>query len=194
MIGKKPKVGDRVVFVNEVGGGIVLSATRAGFLLVRGDNGFELEYPLKALAAVTKMERARLASISDHQASLLAANDVMEEKRRKRQGTRPGKTPKRAEDNGIAEVDLHLHELVDDERTLSHGEKMEFQLRYFERSLENAIKNGKRKLIVIHGVGEGKLREEVRRLLQFYESVQFHDADMRRYGAGATEVVILRNR
>lgn len=194
MIGKKPKVGDRVVFVNEVGGGIVLSATRAGFLLVRGDNGFELEYPLKALAAVTKMERTRLANISDHQASLLAANDVMEEKRQKRQGTRPGKTPKRAEDNGIAEVDLHLHELVDDERTLSHGEKMEFQLRFFERSLESAIKNGKRKLIVIHGVGEGKLREEVRRLLQYYESVQFHDADMRRYGAGATEVVILRNR
>lgn len=193
MVGKKPQVGDRVVFVNEVGGGIVLSATRKGFLLVRSDDGFELEYPLPALVAVTREERALLSLISDHQASMRAANDVLEEKSRRRSGPRPGKTPKRPEDNGVAEVDLHLHELIEDQRSLSHGEKLEFQVRYFERSLESAIRDGKRKLIVIHGIGEGKLREEVRRLLQFYDNVQFHDADMRRYGSGATEVIILRN-
>ncbi|HQZ43412.1 MAG TPA: Smr/MutS family protein, partial [Flavobacteriales bacterium] len=65
---------------------------------------------------------------------------------------------------------------------------------YFERALEGAIRDGKRKLIVIHGVGEGILREEVRRMLQFYEGVRFHDADMRQYGSGATEVEILRHR
>lgn len=194
MIRNKPLPGDRVVFVNEVGGGIVLRISRPGFALVRGDDGFELEHALKGLVAVTKEERSLLARITDHQAGMLAANDVLEEKRRKRAGVRPGKTPKRPEDNGIAEVDLHLHELIDDERRLSDGEKLEYQVRYFERSLESAIRNGKRKLIVIHGVGEGVLREEVRRLLQFYDNVQFHDADMRRYGSGATEVVILRHR
>ena len=60
--------------------------------------------------------------------------------------------------------------------------------------MESAIRNGKRKLIVIHGVGEGVLREEVRRMLQYYDTVQFHDADMRRYGVGATEVIIHRTR
>lgn len=126
---------------------------------------------------------------------MVAADDVLAERRKARRSVvRPGKTPKRPEDNSVAEVDLHLHELVEDERTLSDGEKLEFQLRYFERALESAIRNGKRKLIVIHGVGEGVLREEVRRILQFYENVQFHDADMRRYGSGATEVIILRHR
>ena len=62
------------------------------------------------------------------------------------------------------------------------------------RGLEAAIRDGKRKLIVIHGVGEGVLREEVRRTLQYYQGVQFHDADMRRYGVGATEVLIHRHR
>jgi DNA-nicking Smr family endonuclease len=62
------------------------------------------------------------------------------------------------------------------------------------RALYGAIRDGKRKLIVIHGVGEGILREEVRRMLQYYDGVQFHDADMRRYGTGATEVLILRHR
>ena len=58
--------------------------------------------------------------------------------------------------------------------------------------MEAAIRDGKKKLIVIHGVGEGVLREEVRKMLQFYENVRFHDADMRKYGVGATEVQILR--
>jgi hypothetical protein len=194
MIRNKPLTGDRVAFVNEVGGGVVVRITRPGFVLVRGDDGFELEHPMKHVVAISRDERDRLALISDHQAGMVAANDALEEKRRKRMGVRPGKTPKRPEDNSVAEVDLHLHELIDDERQLSDGEKLEFQVRYFERALESAIRNGKRKLIVIHGVGEGVLREEVRRLLQFYDNVQFHDADLRRYGSGATEVLILRHR
>ena len=94
----------------------------------------------------------------------------------------------------MAEVDLHLHELVEDETRLSDEEKLSYQLAYFERALEAAIRDGKRKLIVIHGVGEGVLREEVRRILQYYDTVQFHDADPRRYGSGATEVIIHRRR
>jgi hypothetical protein len=194
MIRNNAKPGDRVVFVNEVGGGLVLRSTRPGHFLVRSDAGFELEMSGLSIVAVSGEERSRLARVSDHQAGMVAANDKLEEKRKRGSAPRPGKTPKRPEDNGIAEVDLHLHELVDDERQLSDGEKLEFQVRYFERALESAIRNGKRKLIVIHGVGEGVLREEVRRVLQFYDGVQFHDADMRRYGSGATEVLILRHR
>jgi dsDNA-specific endonuclease/ATPase MutS2 len=161
---------------------------------VRTDEGFELDRAEHGLVLVNSELRTRLSQVSDHQAKLIAANDTLEEKRKKQKGARPGKTPKKAEDNSVAEVDLHLHELVDDERNLSDGEKLEFQLRYFERALEGAIRDGKRKLIVIHGVGEGVLREEVRRMLQYYDTVQFQDADMRRFGAGATEVIIHRTR
>lgn len=192
---KPPQPGERVVLLDEVGGGVVLRLGRPGHLWVRTDEGFELELPKRALVAAPQERALRLARISDHQAGMVAANDALADRRKARRGVvRPGKTPKRQEDNSVAEVDLHLHELVEDERMLSDGEKLEFQLRYFERALESAIRNGKRKLIVIHGVGEGILREEVRRLLQFYQNVQFHDADMRRYGSGATEVIILRHR
>jgi dsDNA-specific endonuclease/ATPase MutS2 len=106
---------------------------------------------------------------------------------------RPGKTPKRPENNSFEEVDLHLNSLLENDLRMSDGEKLEYQLRFFERTLEAAIRDGKRKLIVIHGVGEGRLREEVRKILRFYEGVRFHDADMQRYGSGATEVEILRH-
>jgi hypothetical protein len=187
--------GDRITFLDEVGGGVVLEILGAGIVRVRTDDGFELDRSTKGLVRADRERELALVRLSDHQASLIAANDVLEEKRRKKgQLVRPGKTPKKPDDKGIAEVDLHLHELVEDETRLSDGEKLEFQLRYFERALESAIRNGKRKLIVIHGVGEGVLREEVRRILQYYDGVQFHDADMRRYGVGATEVIILRHR
>jgi hypothetical protein len=187
--------GDRVSFLDEVGGGVVLQLLGSQVVRVRTDEGFVLDRSVRELVRSDREVLSALGRISDHQAGLIAANDVLEEKRRRNVAqVRPGKTPRKPEDQGVAEVDLHLHELVEDERTLSDGEKLEFQLRYFERALESAIRNGKRKLIVIHGVGEGVLREEVRRILQYYDGVQFHDADMRRYGTGATEVLILRHR
>ena len=148
---------------------------------------------MKGLVRVERDRQGLHYKVTDHQAGMVAANDVMEEKRKKRTPVRPGKTPPKPEDNGVAEVDLHLHELVEDETVLSDDEKLSYQLAFFERRLEAAIRDGKRKLIVIHGIGEGVLREEVRRRLQYYDGVRFHDADMARYGAGATEVLILRH-
>ncbi len=182
-----------MVFVDDVGGGWVLRAGRPGHVVIRTDDGFELEHPERRLVRVQEEARQAHLRVSDHQAGMVRANDELAERKRPR-AVRPGKTPKRAEDNSVAEVDLHLHEIVEDERRFSDGEKLEYQMRFFERALESAIRNGKRKLIVIHGVGEGVLREEVRKMLQYYEGVQFHDADMRRYGSGATEVIILRHR
>jgi hypothetical protein len=95
---------------------------------------------------------------------MVAANDVMEEKRREAsRATRPGKTPKRPEDNSVAEVDLHLHELVEDETRLSQGEKLKYQLAYFERSLGSRDPRWQTQVDRDPRCGEGVLREEVRK-------------------------------
>lgn len=193
----KIRPGDRFIFLDEEGGGTVLELLSHNRARVRTNAGFTLEYPLSALVPVDQKPDQKHYSVSDHQALLIAANDKLEEEKRRSQrkgaALRTGKTAPKPEDKSVAEVDLHLHELVEDETVLSHDEKLRYQLAYFERALEAAIRDGKRKLIVIHGVGEGILREEVRRTLQYYESVRFMDADPRRYGSGATEVTILRH-
>lgn len=189
--------GGRFIFLDEPGGGTVVELLGHDRAKVRTNDGFELVYPLSALVPVVGSADRNRYIVSDHHAQLIAANDKLEEEKRrlKRKGAslRVGKTAARPEDNSVAEVDLHLHELVEDETALSQDEKLRYQIAYFERSLEGAIRNGKRKLIVIHGVGEGILREEVRKTLQYYEGVRFEDADPRRYGSGATEVTILRH-
>ena len=189
-----PRPGDQVAFLDDVGGGVVLRNSRPGHVVVRTDDGFEMELAVKALVPRVQDDAGNPYRVSDHQAGMVAANDLLGHRKTKRSDPRPGKTPKKPDDQGVAEVDLHLHEIVDDETRLSEGERLEFQVRYFERALEAAIRDGKRKLIVVHGVGEGILREEVRKILRFYPGVQFHDADMRRYGSGAAEVLIMRHR
>jgi DNA-nicking Smr family endonuclease len=127
----------------------------------------------------------------------VASNDRLQERidRDKGRGANVvnGGRVAKQEDPYVMEIDLHLHELVDDERHLDHDEKLRYQINYFERMLNTAIREHKRKLIVIHGIGEGVLREEVRKTLQYYDGVRFDDADPRRYGYGATEVTILRH-
>ena len=43
-------------------------------------------------------------------------------------------------------------------------------------------------MIVIHGVGDGILKSEVRKILSKYEHLHFFDAPYREYGFGATQI------
>ena len=190
---KRPIVGDKVSFLNEVGGGVVLQVLDGGRVNVRTEDGFELVYPIKEIVVQGSEQHYQ---VSDHHAQLQAADDRMADRIERDKGrgasvNNGGKAPKPVEDHTVMEVDLHLHKLVEDESVLSDGEKLRFQLEFFERRLNTAIRERKKRVIVIHGVGEGVLREEVRKALQFYEGVRFDDADPRRYGHGATAIEIL---
>ena len=54
MAAAKLQVGDRVSFVDEVGGGVVLRNGRPGHVVVRTDDGFELERTLRGLVRVVE--------------------------------------------------------------------------------------------------------------------------------------------
>jgi hypothetical protein len=59
------------------------------------------------------------------------------------------------------EIDLHIEELVDSHSGLTNHEILSIQLERFEKELQYCISNGIKKLIVIHGVGNGKLKSEI---------------------------------
>jgi dsDNA-specific endonuclease/ATPase MutS2 len=187
--------GDEVSFLDEEGRGRVLRMAGKDRAVVRTQEGFELEYPLKVLV---KRATDHVYPVSEHQARLVASNDRLLEQvdRNKGRGAslvNGGRVVRRVEDPSLMEVDLHLEKLIDNKAGLSDGEKLTYQLDYFERMLNTAIRERKRRLVVIHGVGEGVLREEVRKVLQFYEGCRFDDADPRRYGGGATVIDIVHH-
>jgi len=97
-------------------------------------------------------------------------------------------------DKKVAEVDLHIDELLDSIEGMTNNELLMFQVNYFIKMLESAIVNKYFKIIFIHGVGNGKLKEEVRKVLkESYPFLKVYDASMAKYGVGATEVQISVN-
>ena len=100
---------------------------------------------------------------------------------------------KRTVSPDLVEIDLHIHELLEDTTGLKHHEMLEVQMGRFRNELETAIANGTRRIVFIHGVGNGTLKQELRQeLTSKYKKYYFQDASFKEYGYGAT-MVILRN-
>jgi hypothetical protein len=87
------------------------------------------------------------------------------------------------------EIDLHIEELIDNYGGMSNAEIIQVQLRHFQKALDKAINEHYRSLTVIHGVGNGRLKQEVRNIL-ISMNLRFHDGSYSKYGFGATEVII----
>lgn len=88
------------------------------------------------------------------------------------------------------EIDLHIEELLDNYSGMSNAEIILIQLKHFQKTLDKAINGHYRKLVVIHGVGNGRLKQEVRTILSSYNNLRFYDGSYSKYGFGATEVII----
>ncbi len=86
-------------------------------------------------------------------------------------------------------VDLHIEKLSDDWKHLSNFEILTIQLKTFEKYFYLATVHCQPNLIVIHGVGSGKLKDEIHEILKTKTEVktfvnQYHP----NFGYGATEI------
>jgi hypothetical protein len=89
----------------------------------------------------------------------------------------------------VQEIDLHIEQLVSDTKGLTNFDMLTIQLDAFELALDNAIRTRQQSLVVIHGVGKGRLKEEIHNLLKSVAEVEFFQHDWNpRYGYGATEI------
>ena len=87
------------------------------------------------------------------------------------------------------EIDLHIEALLEDFSAMDPQQIINYQLSECKRSIEWGMNNGAKKLIVIHGVGNGVLREKVRAVLKQYPDLSYSEASILKYGSGATEVL-----
>ena len=86
-------------------------------------------------------------------------------------------------------IDLHIEKIMDQHSHLSNAEILQFQLEEFEKWLELAQLNNLPSMVIIHGVGKGKLKAEIHDLLKVKKGVkQFINQYSDFYGYGATEV------
>ncbi|TAL56312.1 MAG: hypothetical protein EPN85_15150 [Bacteroidetes bacterium] len=173
----KFKIGDKVSFLNEEGSGVISNILTDFRVSVLNEGGFEISYLTNQLVPYADRSSYKIDSI-------LAKKwmDQKEEKEIK---------PPKLEPEETWEIDLHLHELIDSYQQKSDHEKLIFQLSYFKKCMNTAIMYQVKKVIFIHGVGKGTLKQEILHALKDYERIRQYDAPFKKYGHGALVVEIL---
>ncbi|MBL0340486.1 MAG: Smr/MutS family protein [Bacteroidetes bacterium] len=89
------------------------------------------------------------------------------------------------------EVDLHIEELKKDLAGLSNADMIQIQLAHFHKEMNAAMKQHFKRIVFIHGVGNGRLKQAIRDELRQYPGIAFRDAAQTKYGHGATEVIFV---
>ena len=170
------KIGDRVELLDEPLRGVVANITPTAITITLED-GFEMEVEPAQLVKIDSD-----IQVTNYEAALSRSNKDSPSKKR-------AVVKKRKDRSGPAlEVDLHIEKLVPSTKGLDPYGILDLQIETAKRQIDFAIRKRIQKIVFIHGVGDGVLKEELRFLLKKYDNLTFDDADYRKYGLGATEV------
>ncbi|SHH49211.1 Smr/MutS family protein [Winogradskyella jejuensis] len=180
------KKGDKVETIDDAIRGTVTKVD-GDTVFVEGEDGFEFEFSKNELIKLNPEESINLGSFSYQSISEIAKEKEGVPKRK----ISTGKPKKRHRPTFV--VDLHIHQLTDSTKGMTNFDMLNLQLDTARGQLEFAIRERMPKMVFIHGVGEGVLKQELHTVLRRYNNVTFYDADYREFGLGATEVKIFQN-
>jgi dsDNA-specific endonuclease/ATPase MutS2 len=171
------KKGDEVVYISDTGGGEVLSVNDDGTVLILDDHGFETLVLRNEIMLRDQLGINEEVLFSDQIRLKSADQETLAVK------------PKKELPSNLIEIDLHIHEITEEAIETAGTRLIDVQMNYFINELEKARRKGVRQIIVIHGVGQGKLKSEVRKYLS-HLGYAYEDANLLKYGTGATEVFL----
>lgn len=175
------KVGDKVEAIDDVIRGVV-SEVNGTAITVETEDDFSMVFEAKELVVITGS-----ITVSNYEVAQVKKEKELPKRRK------PAVTKPKERNLPKMEVDLHINQLVKKTKGLGNYEMLNLQLDTAKRQLEFAMSKRIQKVVFIHGVGEGVLKEELRYLFNKYDNVKHYDADYQKYGLGATEVYIYQN-
>jgi hypothetical protein len=214
------KIGDKVRFLNEVGGGIVKGFGDKDTVWVEDADGFDIPMLTKDCIVIEtdnyNMKPRFSANVTPKVEEPILTYDVVEDDvpvkqvvvsaeairmallERKGDTGQPKSQPPKSQPveklsnrNGIIEVDLHINALLDDISGMDRCEILNYQLDTFRRMLEQYKEKRGQRIIFIHGKGDGVLRKAIlNELKRKYGNYSHQDASFQEYGFGATMVTI----
>lgn len=176
------QIGERVTFLNEQGQGTVKGFKSSAIVIVEDDFGFERDFPIQELVKIHSQDFQLGNPIPPKNEPTKRRNSSINEREELLSGT--------AMSSKYWEIDLHIEELIESHRGMTNAEILKHQMTEFKAFYNKALRHRISKLIVIHGVGEGVLKDEIRLFLARKEHIEFFDASYQEYGKGATEIRI----
>ncbi len=93
--------------------------------------------------------------------------------------------------NGDYVFDLHIDSLLDSTAGMDRRDILQYQIDKFQDVMKENIKHRERRIVFIHGKGDGVLRSELIKVLQKkFPKCRYRDASFSEYSYGATLVTI----
>ena len=174
------KIGEKIGFLFEKGGGTIIKIEGPTLIKVLDDTGFERPMLINEIVKIHSVDYKLdnfNKDVNDDE-SLSTSNFIA--LKENLNGNKKSST--------VWEIDLHIEELLESHIGLSNTEILIKQMTEFRSFFRKAQEKSIGKLIVIHGVGEGVLKNEIRSFLSKKDNVEFFDASFMEYGKGATEI------
>lgn len=115
---------------------------------------------------------------------------IMDKKRADTVSQQPTQ-PKLKKGSDILEVDLHASSLLETTAGMNNFDILNYQLDIVRKTLDEHLKEKGKRIVFIHGKGEGVLRNAIsQELRRKYPRCISQDASFQKYGFGATMVII----
>lgn len=176
------KIGDRVSLLNETTKGVIIKIKNT-IITIRSDDGFEYQCHINEITKTGNLDPYLKYSID---------NEFLKKDNKGNRNKNLGVKSTRHKKKPPLEVDLHIHQLIKSNKGMSNYEMMNLQLNTAKKQLELAIEKKIQKIVFIHGVGDGVLKNELHFLLKKFP-VEIMEASFQKYGQGATEIYIYQN-
>lgn len=166
------EVGEKVTILNEAGT-FVFVRFKNSLAVIEDEFGFEREIDASFLV--------KRRSIPGNTAKIKEEDFIVRNERKETKSELP-------------EIDLHIENLLMNASGMSAHEKFTYQINAFKRFTNEMLRQRKTKFRVIHGIGEGKLKSELRLLLLNKSGFQMHDDNVvnGKIGASLIEVQITK--
>ena len=177
------KIGDNVAVLDDTIKGIV-SAIELNSITIETLDGFPMVYDVSELVLISD-NQADYSKYIDIKYDALIEKESSSIKKKSKKSLKTGTSPP-------LEVDLHIHQLTNTTRGMTNHDMLTLQVDTAKRQLEFAIRKRIQRVVFIHGIGEGVLRNELEYLFGRYP-VEVRQASFQKYGMGATEIYIYQN-
>lgn len=188
------KIGTRVRVINEDEKGVIVKQLPKLYYLIESADGFERPFHESNLIEDEDFLSLQYQKVEK---KIPSARDIRREERKKlKDAIKENKvhvpwkefTEKKI---NVVEVDLHIEELVPMHKHMNNREIIEVQMRTFRRCVNHAINQRFTKIVAIHGVGAGTLKTTLRTYIkEKFHYMEVMDANYKKYGQGATEILI----
>jgi len=164
------KIGDKIVFIHSKDCGIITKMITNSKFEVEDSSGF--------LSNVNSFDIIKFNKKTN---TVLSFGNIKSDKDSEQKNI---KNLKKSNSN-VRVIDLHIENINSNFHLLENFEIVQLQLNKCHKALDDALHSSAHKLIIVHGIGEGILKQEVHKILRNYDLRFFISTN-----GGSTEVML----